>query len=213
MKKRIDYSLYLCTDRKLMTADTIEEAVEEAIQGGCTLIQLREKEASSLDFYETACRVKRVTDEYEVPLIINDRADIALAVNACGVHIGQSDLPAAVVRKLMGDDKIMGVSASTLDQAEKAIADGADYIGVGAMYATDTKTDANIVTMEELKEIRKISDIPIVVIGGINKDTVNNFKGCGINGIAVASAILTQPDIKKAAAGLKQCFSVNKQSS
>jgi thiamine-phosphate pyrophosphorylase len=210
-KNKIDYSLYLCTDRKIMTANTMEEAVEEAIQGGCTVIQLREKQASSLDFYETACRVKKVTDAYQVPLIINDRVDIAMAVNADGVHIGQSDLPAAVVRKMLGEDIILGVSVATLDQARKAKADGADYLGVGAMYATDTKTDACIVTMETLKEIREAVDIPIVVIGGINLNTAKNFVNCGINGIAVVSAILAQSDIKKAAAKLAELFHGEKQ--
>jgi thiamine-phosphate pyrophosphorylase len=205
-KNEIDYSLYLCTDRKIMTAHTLEEAVEEAIQGGCTVIQLREKQASSLDFYETACSVKKVTDAYRVPLIINDRVDIAMAVNADGVHIGQSDLPAAVMRKIMGEDTILGVSVATPDQARKARADGADYIGVGAMYATDTKTDACIVTKETLKEIREAVDLPIVVIGGMNSNTAKNFLDCGINGIAVVSAILAQPDIQKAAAELAKLF-------
>jgi thiamine-phosphate pyrophosphorylase len=206
LKNRIDYTLYLCTDRGLMSTATLEEAVEKAIKGGCTLVQLREKECSSLDFYRTAGSIKKVTDYYKIPLIINDRVDIAMAVDAEGVHVGQSDIPAAVVRKLIGEDKILGVSASNIDQAVKAEFDGADYIGVGAMYSTDTKKDACIVTMEQLGKIRASVDIPIVVIGGINKKTVGNFKGYGINGLAVVSAVISQPDIEKAARELAADF-------
>ena len=206
MKSNIDYSLYLCTDRELMSTITIEEAVEQAILGGCTVIQLREKECSSLGFYETACNVKAITDKYHIPLIINDRVDIALAVDAGGVHVGQSDLPCSVVRKMIGKDKIIGVSASNLEEALQAEKDGADYLGVGAMYSTNTKTDAKIVTIEELKAIRKTVKIPIVVIGGINQDTLENFKGYGIDGLAVVSAIISQKDIKCAANELLHMF-------
>ena len=135
MKPKIDYSVYLVTDRDLMSTETIEEAIEQAIAGGTTLIQLREKECSSLDFYNTAVKVKEICDKNKVPLLINDRLDIALAVDADGVHVGQSDLPASVVRKIIGEDKIIGVSAGNLKDAVKAERDGADYIGVGAMYA------------------------------------------------------------------------------
>ena len=142
MKNKIDYTLYLCTDRDLMSTDTIEESVEQAVKGGCTVVQLREKNCSSKEFYELAVRVKEITDRYHVPLIINDRVDIALAVDAAGVHIGQSDLPASVVRNIIGKDKILGVSAARREEALKAVEDGADYLGVGAMFATNTKTDA-----------------------------------------------------------------------
>ncbi|MDP4133414.1 MAG: thiamine phosphate synthase [Bacillota bacterium] len=206
MKSKIDYTLYLCTDRKLMTTNTIEECVELAVIGGCTVVQLREKECSSLEFYNLALRVKEITDRYKVPLIINDRIDIALAVDAAGVHVGQSDLPPAVVRKIIGEDKILGVSASSLSEAVKAQEDGADYLGVGAMYSTATKTDAEIVTMEQLKEIRRAVDIPIVVIGGINKNTVCNFKGLGIDGLAVVSAVVAQKDISAASRELIKLF-------
>ena len=206
MKKKIDYTLYLCTDRDLMSSATIEENVELAIKGGCTVIQLREKNCSSKDFYDLAVSVKKITDKYNVPLIINDRVDIAMAVDAAGVHIGQSDLPADVVRRIIGDDKIIGVSVAKLDEALKAVKDGADYLGVGAMYSTDTKTDARPVTMEELKEIRKNVDIPIVVIGGINMNTLGNFKNMGIDGLAVVSAIVAQPDVEKAAKDMYEAF-------
>ena len=202
MKDKVDYSLYLCTDRGLMTSATIEESVEQALKGGVTVVQLREKSCSSREFYELALRVKAITGRYQVPLIINDRVDIALAVDADGVHVGQSDLPCAVVRAMMGPDKIVGVSASSLQEALQAQKDGADYLGVGAMYATGTKDDAKIVSMEELDAIRKSVSLPIVVIGGINQRTIPNFKHKGIEGIAVVSAIVAQQDVEGAARGL-----------
>lgn len=206
MKKKVDYTLYLCTDRSLMSTNTIEESVELALEGGCTVVQLREKDCSSKDFYDLAIRVKTITHRYDVPLIINDRVDIALAVNADGVHVGQSDLPASVVRKIIGDDKIIGVSASTKALALQAVADGADYLGVGAMYSTNTKTDAGVITIDTVKEIRKAVDIPMVVIGGINKNTVSNVKGIGVDGICVISAIVAQQNITQAAKDLKELF-------
>ena len=205
-KNEIDYTLYLCTDRGLMSTDTLEEAVEQAVQGGCTVVQLREKDCTSLEFYETARSIRKITDRYKVPLIINDRVDIALAVDADGVHVGQSDLPASVVRRILGPDKIIGVSAGTLAEALQAEAEGADYLGVGAMYATSTKEDADMTTIEELKEIRKAVGIPIVVIGGINKNTLENFKGYGIDGLAVVSAVIAADDIKAAAGELVSMF-------
>ena len=194
MKHGIDYSLYLCTDRRLMTSPTIEASAESALRGGTTVIQLREKDCSSREFYELGLRVKKITERYNAPLIINDRVDIALAVGAAGVHVGQGDLPCKVVREMVGPDMIVGVSAATLDEAVQAEEDGADYLGVGAMYATATKTDTRPVSMEELLKIRAAVKIPIVVIGGINKQTLGNFKGTGVNGLAVVSAIVAQPD-------------------
>ena len=199
MKHGIDYSLYLCTDRRLMTSPTIEASAESALRGGTTVIQLREKDCSSREFYELGLRVKKITDAYHAPLIINDRVDIALAVGAAGVHVGQGDLPCKVVREIVGPDMIVGVSAATLDEAVRAEEDGADYLGVGAMYATATKTDTRPVSMEELLKIRAAVKIPIVVIGGINKQTLGNFKGTGVDGLAVVSAIVAQPDPEAAA--------------
>ena len=199
MKHGIDYSLYLCTDRRLMTSPTIEASAESALRGGTTVIQLREKDCSSREFYELGLRVKKITDAYHAPLIINDRVDIALAVGAAGVHVGQEDLPCKVVREIVGPDMIVGVSAATLDEAVQAEEDGADYLGVGAMYATATKTDTRPVSMEELLKIRAAVKIPIVVIGGINKQTLGNFKGTGVDGLAVVSAIVAQPDPEAAA--------------
>ena len=199
MKHGIDYSLYLCTDRRLMTSPTIEASVESALRGGTTVIQLREKDCSSREFYELGLRVKKITERYNAPLIINDRVDIALAVGAAGVHVGQGDLPCKVVREIVGPDMIVGVSAATLDEAVQAEEDGADYLGVGAMYATATKTDTRPVSMEELLKIRAAVKIPIVVIGGINKQTLGNFKDTGVDGLAVVSAIVAQPDPEAAA--------------
>lgn len=199
MKHGIDYSLYLCTDRRLMTSATIEESVEAALKGGTTVIQLREKDCSSKEFYELGLRVKKITTAYNVPLIINDRVDIALAVHADGVHVGQGDLPCKVVREIVGPDMLVGVSAATLSEAIQAEKDGADYLGVGAMYATNTKTDTRPVSMEELLKIRAAVNIPIVVIGGINRNTLGNFKGTGVDGLAVVSAIVAQPDPEAAA--------------
>ena len=201
-----DYTLYLVTDRQLMSCDSLTEAVEQAILGGCTMIQLREKELPSLEFYNQAVAVKQVTERYHIPLIINDRIDIAMAVQATGVHIGQHDLPAAAVRKVIGENMLLGVSASSIAEAIQAQQDGADYLGVGAMFPTGTKTDADSVSMEELQKIRTAVSLPIVVIGGINKGNAGRFKPMGIDGLAVVSAIIAQSDIKAAAAELKDLF-------
>lgn len=206
MKPDIDYTLYLVTDHSLMSSATIEESVEQAVLGGCTLIQLREKDALSKVFYETAVRVRDVTARLGVPLIINDRADIAAAVDADGVHVGQDDLPVNAVRRIIGPNKIVGVSASNLAEAIAAVDAGADYIGAGAMYSTGTKADAAITAMDELLKIRTMIAIPIVVIGGINKETAPHFYGTGIDGIAVVSAIVAQKDVAGAARELKTLF-------
>ena len=202
MKSNIDYTLYLVTDREIMSTKKLETVVEEAILGGCTVVQLREKNCSSLDFFEMAVKIKDITDKYQIPLIINDRIDIALAVEAAGVHIGQSDIPTRIARKLIGDNKILGVSASNFEEAMRAYKDGANYLGVGAMFTTDTKTDARLTSMDVLVQIRKHIPLPIVVIGGINKTTIPKFKGIDINGFAVVSDIISQPDIKAAAQNL-----------
>ncbi len=202
-KSDVDYTLYLCTDRDLMSTDTLEEAVEQAILGGCSLIQLREKHSSSREFFEMAKKIKRITDHYKVPLIINDRIDIALAVGAAGVHLGQSDLPAKEARRIMGEDKIIGVSARSVELAKQAMEDGADYLGVGAMFATGTKGDAKVIGKEKLKEIRAAVSIPIVAIGGIHHENVQQLNGTGINGVAVVSAIIGAEDIRVAAKTMK----------
>ncbi len=199
MKPKIDYSLYLVTDRGMLGGRRLEDAVEQALRGGCTLVQIREKEAGSRDFYETARRVKQVADRHGTPLIINDRADIALAVDAAGVHVGQTDLPAAAARRIVGPGRIVGVSAANLAEALAAREAGADYLGVGAMFATGTKPEADLTGLEELRRIRAAVELPIVVIGGINLQTIPAFRGIGVDGYAVVSAILATPDSEAAA--------------
>ena len=201
-----DYSLYLVTDRMRMSTKTLGEAVEQAVIGGCTMVQLREKEILSLDFYVLASEMKKITDRYGIPLIINDRIDIAMAVGAAGVHIGQKDIPADIARKVIGKDMLLGVSAVSVAEAVNAAKAGADYLGVGAMFPTGTKPDAGFVSMEELERIRKAVDIPIVVIGGISKENAMLFQPMGIDGLAVVSAVIAQPDIKKSAADLRSLF-------
>jgi thiamine-phosphate pyrophosphorylase len=203
MKPEIDYTLYLVTDRELMAAATIEECVEQAVLGGCTVVQLREKTASSREFYQIAVKVRELTARLKVPLIINDRADITLAVNADGVHIGRGDLPYDAARRIIGPDKIIGVSVNNLAEAQAAATQGADYLGVGAMFSTGTKTDTRPASMDELRRIREKVKIPVVAIGGINKNNVPLFKGTGIAGIAVVSAVVAQKDTAGAARELK----------
>lgn len=203
MKPEMDYSLYLVTDRALVGERDFEDLVGRAIRGGCTLVQLREKEASSGEFYERALRLKKVTDYFHVPLIIDDRIDIMLAVDAAGVHLGQSDLPAEAARQIIGPDKILGVSARTVEEAEKAESDGADYLGVGAVYPTTTKGDAEKVSREELEKICSTVRIPVVAIGGLNARNISSLEGSGISGVAVVSAIMAQDRPEEAARLLK----------
>lgn len=205
-KSKIDYSLYLCTDRSLMTAPTLEQAVNDAIKGGCTVVQLREKHATSREFYQLALSLKRITGYYGIPLIINDRLDIAAAVNAEGVHLGQKDLPADIARAVLGEEKIIGVSANNLQAAINAELDGADYIGVGAVFQTSTKTDTQPVTIDKLKEIRSAVKIPMVAIGGIKRSNISQLNGTGINGVAVVSAVIGSKNITAAARELKALF-------
>lgn len=206
MNPKPDYSLTLVTDRLRMSTDTLENAVEQALIGGCTMIQLREKSCSSREFYQLARSIKAVTDKYRTPLIINDRIDIALAVIAAGVHIGQSDILAEAARKLLGADRLLGVSATCVEETQKAARVGADYLGIGALSPSRTKTDALSVSMDELLKIRQSVSLPIVVIGGICKENAAQFRPLGIDGIAVVSAIISQPNIAQAAAELKELF-------
>lgn len=199
---KADYTLYLCTDRSLMTSGTLSSCVEQAIMGGVTAVQLREKHASSRDFYNLGCEILQITRSANVPLIINDRLDIALAVGADGVHLGQSDLPVDVVRRIAGKDMIIGATAHNVAEAVRAAKLGADYLGVGAVAATSTKMDTVPITRDELIAVRKAVDIPVVIIGGISAINVCDFKGLA-DGIAVVSAIVAKPDIEKAARELK----------
>ena len=199
-----DYSVYLVTDRDLLKGRKLTEVIEEAILGGTSIVQLREKCASSLEFYEIAKEVKKVTDKYNVPLIINDRIDIALAIDASGVHLGQSDIPCSIARKILPKGKIIGVSAHNLKEAEKALKDGADYLGCGAVFNTSTKKDVTTLSYEGLKEITDNLNIPVVAIGGINENNIMTLKGSGINGVAVVSSIIGKENVKGASEKLKE---------
>ena len=199
MRPEMDYSLYVCTDRDIMTTDTLEEAVELAIKGGASIIQLREKDCTSSEFYELALSIKDITDAYEVPLIINDRLDIAMAVHADGVHLGQSDIPVQVARNVMGPNCIVGATANTLEKAKEAWQSGADYLGVGDVFGSATKNDTKPVELKELKKICDTVKIPVVAIGGISKKNIHLLKDTGVAGVAVISAVLGQTDITAAA--------------
>ena len=201
----LDLSLYLVTDK----SDDVEKflkTIEEAIKGGVSVVQIREKTADTLDFYNLSLKVKEITSKYNVPLIINDRVDVALAIDADGVHVGQSDMPCEVTRKLVGPDKIVGVSAATIDEAKKAEKDGADYIGTGTVFPTATKDDAPKITKKDLKEIADSINIPVVAIGGINLNNASQLSDTGIKGLSVVSAIMSSDDPKKSAEKLLNIF-------
>ena len=204
--KDIDYSLYLVTDHRNKTDEEFLNIIEEAIKGGTSIVQLREKTASTKEFYQLALKVKEITSKYDVPLLINDRIDIALAVDSDGVHIGQDDMPAGIARKIIGKDKILGVSASTVAEAKKAEADGADYIGSGAVFPTATKDDADSVSKLQLKEIVHSIDIPVVAIGGITLENADTLKDTGIAGFSVVSAIMSADNPKEASQKLKEIY-------
>ncbi|MDY2729407.1 thiamine phosphate synthase [Clostridium sp. HCP1S3_B4] len=203
MKNNIDLSLYLVTDRKCLKNKDLNSAIEEAILGGVTLVQLREKSSDSLELFNIAKEVKKITDKHNIPLIIDDRIDIAMAVDATGVHLGQEDIPCNVARKILGSDKIIGVSAHNIKEALKAQSDGADYLGCGSVFNTSTKNNVTSLKIQELREIKEKVNIPVVAIGGINEKNVLELRGTGIDGIAIVSAILGKDNIKKAAEELK----------
>ncbi|MFC0903647.1 thiamine phosphate synthase [Clostridium sp. MT-14] len=199
----IDYSLYLVTDRSFLKNIDLSKAVEDAISGGVTLVQLREKNISTREFYKLALKIKEVTDYYKVPFIINDRLDIAQAVDADGVHLGQSDMPLVAARKILGRDKIIGISAGTVEEAVDAQKNSADYIGIGAIFFTGTKKDIDTpIGIEGLRKIYNSISIPAVAIGGINEQNFKDVLSTGVDGISVISAILGKNDIKAAAKAL-----------
>lgn len=187
----IDYSVYLVTDQFNLSEDEFLNVIEEAVKGKTSIVQLREKDSDTRDFYELALKVKAITDKYDVPLIINDRIDIAQAVDCAGVHLGQSDMPCTVARRILGEDKIIGISATTYDEAIQAQNDGADYLGVGAIYQTSTKTDAGISTHEDLMKIKEEISIPTVAIGGVKENNTQELiEMYDFDGVAVVSAIM-----------------------
>ena len=199
VRQNMDFTLYLVTDRRWLGERTLWDGVEEAIRGGATLVQLREKEISSKEYLELAQRVKEVTDRHDIPLIINDRIDIALAVDADGVHLGPEDLPVPLARKLLGDGKIIGSSAASVDEALLFQAQGADYLGVGAVFPTSTKRGTEKVGLEDLRGIKSAVHIPVVAIGGIKVENAKSVMETGVDGVAVVSAIMDQADIREAA--------------
>ena len=199
-----DLVLYAVTDRSWLGDSSLYDQVESAIEGGATFIQLREKNLDEADFLSEAKEIQKLCREYKVPFVINDNVEIAAQIDADGVHVGQSDMEAGDVRKRLGPDKIIGVSAQTVEQALKAQEHGADYLGVGAVFPTGSKADATEVSHQTLKEICEAVDIPVIAIGGITKENVSELKESGICGIAVISAIFAQKDIRKAATELKQ---------
>ncbi|MDI3482023.1 MAG: thiamine-phosphate pyrophosphorylase [Tepidanaerobacteraceae bacterium] len=193
----MDYRLYAVTDRSYLDGISLSLAVELAIRGGATIIQLREKHISSREFYKLALEIKRVTRRYDIPLIINDRVDIALAVDADGVHVGQEDIPADVVRRIIGPGRILGVSAKTVDEASKAERDGADYLGVGAVFPTPTKPESEAIGIEGVRRIKEAVRIPVVAIGGITKENAYEVMlKTGADGISSVSAVFAG-DIEK----------------
>ena len=198
-----DLLLYAVTDRSWLNGETLYQQVEKAIKGGATFIQLREKELDSEHFLQEAVEIKKLCQKYQVPFVINDNIEIALAMDADGVHVGQSDMAAGNVRKLLGGNKIIGVSAQTVEQAILAEEQGADYLGVGAVFPTGSKADAEDVSRETLEAICKAVHIPVIAIGGITKENVSRLQGSGICGIAVISAIFAQKDIEAATKELK----------
>ena len=202
--RKEDMVLYAITDRHWLNGESLYQQVEKALQGGVTFLQLREKKLDKELFMKEAREIKELCRKYKVPFIINDNVEIAKAIDADGVHVGQSDMEAGDVRKRLGADKIIGVSAKTVEQALLAEKHGADYLGVGAVFSTSTKTDATGVSHETLRDICQAVKIPVVAVGGITKDNVNELSGYGADGIAVISAIFAQENITEAAKDLKQ---------
>lgn len=199
-----DLLLYAVTDRHWLNGRTLYSVVKESLDGGVTFLQLREKELDEVHFLEEAKELQQLCREYQVPFIVNDNVDIAIAMDADGVHVGQSDMEAGDVRAKLGADKIIGVSAQTVEQAILAEKHGADYLGVGAVFPTGSKDDADDVSYETLKAICEAVSIPVIAIGGITQENVKELAGSGICGIAVISAIYAQKDIRKASEDLKK---------
>lgn len=202
--KKEDLLLYAVTDRTWLNGDTLYNQVEKALKGGATFIQLREKNLSNTEFLEEAKEIKQLCVKYNVPFVINDNVEIAKEIDADGVHVGQDDMEALDVRAVLGKDKIIGVSAHSVEEALLAQEHGADYLGVGAVFHTGTKSDATDLSRETLKAICDAVDIPVIAIGGISADNVLELSGNGLCGIAVISAIFAQKDIEAAARNLSE---------
>lgn len=204
--KNFDPSLYFITDSTNYSEEEFLFRVEEAIKGGVTLLQLREKDKTTREYIKLAEKVHNITQRYNIPLIIDDRVDVALAIGAEGVHVGQSDMPVHIARKLMGEDKIIGATTKTVSQATEAYRQGADYLGVGAIYPTTTKVKTIITSVDTLREICHAVPIPANAIGGLNAENLDILRGVPISGICVVSAIMKANDPKCAAAEIRTAF-------
>lgn len=202
--RKEDLLLYAVTDRSWLNGETLYAQVEKALKGGVTFVQLREKALDEHAFLEEAKEIQKLCAQYHVPFVINDNVEIAAQIGADGVHVGQSDMEAGDVREKLGPDRIIGVSAQTVEQAVRAQERGADYLGVGAVFQTGSKADAVEVSHETVRAITEAVDIPVIAIGGITKDNMSELSGTGICGIAVISAIFAQEDIEGAARVLKE---------
>lgn len=200
--RKFDPRLYFITDSTPYEEDEFLRRVEQGLKGGATLLQLREKDKSTLEYIELAEKVHDIAKRYDVPLIIDDRADVALAIDAEGVHVGTSDMPVAAARRLMGADKIVGATAKTVERAKEAYEAGADYLGVGAIYPTTTKVKTILTSTDTLSDICRAVPIPVNAIGGLNRDNIDILKGIPIAGICVVSAIMKADDPARAAAEL-----------
>lgn len=201
--KKFDTSLYFITDSTGFTEEEFLQRIEAALQGGVTFLQLREKEKTTREYIVLAQKVHEITKRYKVPLIIDDRVDVALAVDAEGVHVGANDMPVAAARKLMGENKIVGATAKTVPWAKEAYEQGADYLGVGAIYPTTTKVKTVLTSTDTLRDICNAVPIPVNAIGGLTKDNIDVLAGIPIDGICVVSAIMKAEDPRKAAVELK----------
>lgn len=196
MKAQPDYSIYLVTDDGCLQGRALIDCVREALEGGVTLVQYRAKTASSAEMYNEALQLKALCDSFKVPLIINDRLDIAMAVGAAGVHLGQDDLPCAAARRILGEDYLIGVSAHNPAEARAALLCGADYLGCGAVFGTATKADVQKLGTDGLAAICKAKGLPVVGIGGVTADNYREVRAAGADGAAIVSGILAQPDIR-----------------
>ncbi|MBQ1660849.1 MAG: thiamine phosphate synthase [Clostridia bacterium] len=204
--KKIDTTLYFITDSTPYNEEEFLERVEKALSGGVTIMQLREKDRTTREYISLAEKVHSIAQKYKVPLIIDDRTDVALAVGAEGVHLGQSDMPIDTARKIVGDKMIIGATTKTVEQALEACKNGADYLGVGAIYPTTTKVKTVLTSVDTLKDIVKAVSVPVNAIGGLNKDNIDVLKDSGISGICAVSAIMKADDPQTAARELKQAF-------
>ncbi|HAH19157.1 MAG TPA: thiamine phosphate synthase [Eubacterium sp.] len=202
--KKEDMLLYGITDRSWLNGRTLSEVVKESLEGGVTIIQIREKDIDEKNFLEEAKEIKKICEKFNVPLIINDNVEIAKMVDADGVHLGQDDMDIEEARKILGPEKIIGITAKTIEQAKEAQMKGADYLGSGAIYTSGTKQNAKRLTVENLKAICASVEIPVVAIGGLTYDNIDVLKDSGISGIAVVSAIYASTDIKTDTIKLKE---------